>query len=179
VKKVQFLLPLLLISYLSLTQAQTNSDEQSDSLEISVESMRFVAYDNRISLDSLVLQGQYDYISPDLLELSEKNKDSSRGVFKFCLVHCNFNVMSEQIFEFLASRGLRAATERELLSWGYPQDYALIDHRHVVALGDTLLFKNGVALVTVISRDFGYRNLTLDFYDKYWSSNYKFAAIEK
>jgi hypothetical protein len=145
-----------------------------------VNANRFpVNVDFRSSVREVIASGNFGWVNRNINDENFPTEGSEKLELQMHLIHFGCRMKSEEVTLALEAQYMRPATLRQLLAFAasYP------DNRWespIVALGSKWQYQPSVVW-TVPSLQFkcGKRSLDLDWFDKIWSDNCRFAAVPK
>lgn len=135
-----------------------------------------VTVDYSRSVEQLVNDGKYDWSNSSITGGNFPSTEKGKTQVEIYLVSFDHYVSSEQAIKEMSAQGLRPATLKELLSLG-------IDHPDlqrngtIVALGSTRRYPSDGSYVPYLGRRGSGRYLGLIWWDGYWDSEWRFAAV--
>lgn len=126
------------------------------------------------TIEQLVEAGQYDWVNGVINSRNFLSRE--KGEVQIDIHLLNFDrTSSEDIISAMDRQGFRPASLEELLALGaaYPD---LQRENPIVALGSTYPIDQGVPC---LSRNDGYRRLSLIWFEGDWGPSWRFAAVRK
>ncbi len=137
-----------------------------------------VTVDYGLKLSEMVEAGQYDWKNDDITEKSFPVKGKGIVETNLELVHLNKVANTDEVEAYLDANGLRAATIEEFLAFGakYPDVQRGFP---VIALGSSLVDRDGYRLVPYFYRSGAGRDLRLRWDGYRWGEGCRFLAVRK
>lgn len=140
-----------------------------------------VVVDCNRSLAEMISAGKYDWVHSDITAEHFSVREGGAQEKEIALFHFGRNISSKDAICEMDAAGYRPAIIEELLALGESQP-ELQKQFSIVALGGPLWRDsgNGYHHVPCLEGDVGGRNLDLcRWFDGFWISNWRFAAVRK